>query len=211
MFVYDGKTGEKKSELGSPAHKGTVMAVCWGPDSKQLLSVSADKTSKLWNVESGECETYVGWIAKWLLAWCEPIVPPTLGWRVAVFCTHSKPVANASSLGVSRSFRPQGFDCLCIALRANPCAATPTPAMQTLSMLPSPRPKHGLLPSVFTFGEDVDEQQLGCAWLSSHIMTLSLSGYLNYLDPANPAKPKRIVQVCACPLVLPKRERRVWS
>lgn len=49
--------------------------------------------------------------------------------------------------------------------------------------------------SEFTFGDDVEEQQLGCAWVGDHIITLSLSGHLNYLDMANPSKPKRVVQV----------------
>lgn len=56
--MYDGKTGEKTGELGSPAHKGSVMCVAWSPDGKQLLSVSADKTAKLWNVEANEAQTY---------------------------------------------------------------------------------------------------------------------------------------------------------
>eukprot|EP00127_Corallochytrium_limacisporum_P003952 Clim_evm1s156 gene=Clim_evmTU1s156 len=57
ILKYDGKTGEKTGEIGSPAHKGSVMGLSFSADGKQLLSGSADKTAKIWDVESGECKT----------------------------------------------------------------------------------------------------------------------------------------------------------
>eukprot|EP00123_Amoebidium_parasiticum_P017958 comp24046_c0_seq1/m.43132 comp24046_c0_seq1/g.43132 ORF comp24046_c0_seq1/g.43132 comp24046_c0_seq1/m.43132 type:complete len:600 (-) comp24046_c0_seq1:168-1967(-) len=105
VFLYDGKTGEKKGQIGEPAHKGSVMGLAWSPDSKQLLTASADKTVKLWNIES----------------------PAT-------------------------------------------CATT------------------------FTFGDTVEDQQLGCLWQGDDMLTISLSGFINYLDTANPDKPRRVVQ-----------------
>lgn len=50
-FVHDGKTGDLISELNEPAgkiHKGGVYGISWSPDSKNLMTVSADKTVKLW-------------------------------------------------------------------------------------------------------------------------------------------------------------------
>jgi WD40 repeat protein len=47
--LYDGKTGEKVDEFPA-AHKGGVYSVAWSPDSKMLLSVSADKTAIFWDV-----------------------------------------------------------------------------------------------------------------------------------------------------------------
>ncbi|KNC78405.1 hypothetical protein SARC_09164 [Sphaeroforma arctica JP610] len=50
IFTYDGKSGEKQGEVGSTAHKGSVMCVSWSPDGSELLSVSADRTAKIWKV-----------------------------------------------------------------------------------------------------------------------------------------------------------------
>ncbi|KAF5730320.1 66 kDa stress protein [Tripterygium wilfordii] len=50
-LVYDGKSGEKIGELSSEdAHKGSIYAVSWSGDSKQVLTVSADKTAKVWEI-----------------------------------------------------------------------------------------------------------------------------------------------------------------
>eukprot|EP00794_Sanderia_malayensis_P005444 gene5444-6126_t len=53
-FLYDGKTGElagQMNEAESRIHKGGVYAISWSPDSKELFTVSADKTAKIWDVE----------------------------------------------------------------------------------------------------------------------------------------------------------------
>ncbi|BET01561.1 WD domain, G-beta repeat [Nesidiocoris tenuis] len=52
VFLYDGKTADLVSEVGSPAHKGGVYGVAWKPDGTQLLTASGDKTCKLWDVET---------------------------------------------------------------------------------------------------------------------------------------------------------------
>lgn len=50
-FLYDGKTGEKTGQLGGDAaHGGTIFSCCWSDDGKQLLTCSADKTVKIWDV-----------------------------------------------------------------------------------------------------------------------------------------------------------------
>ena len=54
IILYDGKTGTKLSELSvdENTHKGTVFAAAWSPDSKEILTASADMTCKIWDVQS---------------------------------------------------------------------------------------------------------------------------------------------------------------
>ena len=44
-------------------------------------------------------------------------------------------------------------------------------------------------------GTAVEDQQLGCLWQGPHLLSVSLSGYINYLDVNNPATPLRVVKV----------------
>jgi len=48
--------------------------------------------------------------------------------------------------------------------------------------------------SEFVLGNDVDDQQVSCLWQGNHLLTVSLSGFINYLDVNNPSKPLRIVK-----------------
>lgn len=48
--------------------------------------------------------------------------------------------------------------------------------------------------TTFTFGEELEWQQLGCLWQGATMVSVSLNGYINYLDPSNPARPARIVK-----------------
>ncbi|KAK2154102.1 hypothetical protein LSH36_276g00012 [Paralvinella palmiformis] len=98
-FIYDGKTAEKKGELGDPAHQGGIYALCFSPDSTSVLTVSGDKTAKIWNVTDG------------------------------------------------------------------------TVTVQ------------------FNMGQKVEDMQVGCLWQGEYLLTISLSGYINYLDKNNPDKP----------------------
>ncbi|KAJ1549424.1 WD repeat-containing protein 1 [Cladochytrium tenue] len=52
MFIYDGKTGDKISELtgASDGHTGGILSFSWSPDGKQILSCSGDTTAKIWDV-----------------------------------------------------------------------------------------------------------------------------------------------------------------
>ncbi|KAJ7247874.1 WD40-repeat-containing domain protein [Mycena haematopus] len=52
IFLYDGKTGDTVAEFTDSAHKGSIMACSWSPDSKFLATSSADCTVKLWDVET---------------------------------------------------------------------------------------------------------------------------------------------------------------
>ncbi|TPX34145.1 hypothetical protein SmJEL517_g03113 [Synchytrium microbalum] len=106
VFLYDGKTGDKIAELSSAAnsHTGGIFALSWSPDSKHVLTSSADMTAKLWDVGS-------------------------------------KSVVNTYAFS----------------------------------------------------GSGVDDQQVGNLWQGEHMISLSLSGDLNYLDKSS-SKPLRVVK-----------------
>lgn len=48
--------------------------------------------------------------------------------------------------------------------------------------------------SEFNMGATVDDQQVSCLWQGQHLLSVSLSGFINYLDVNNPAKPIRIIK-----------------
>ncbi|XP_044740597.1 actin-interacting protein 1 [Chrysoperla carnea] len=48
--------------------------------------------------------------------------------------------------------------------------------------------------SEFVMGSTVDDQQVACLWQGPHLLSVSLSGFINYLDVNDPTKPLRIVQ-----------------
>ena len=50
------------------------------------------------------------------------------------------------------------------------------------------------LVSEFIMGADVLDQQVSCLWQGSNILSVSLSGFINYLDENNPAKPRKIIK-----------------
>ncbi|KAJ3219180.1 hypothetical protein HK099_004778 [Clydaea vesicula] len=54
IFLYDGKSGDKVKELSlsKDTHTGGIFSVSWSPDSKNILTHSADTTVKLWDVEA---------------------------------------------------------------------------------------------------------------------------------------------------------------
>ncbi|KAF4802116.1 WD repeat domain 1 [Turdus rufiventris] len=49
--------------------------------------------------------------------------------------------------------------------------------------------------NTFNMGSNVLDQQLGCLWQKDHLLTISLSGYINYLDKNNPNKPLRVIKI----------------
>ncbi|KAL9710209.1 WD40 repeat-like protein [Leucoagaricus gongylophorus] len=57
IFLYNGKTGETVAEVKDNPHKGTIFAVSWSPDNKSFFTSSADKTVKLWDVETRKATT----------------------------------------------------------------------------------------------------------------------------------------------------------
>jgi WD40 repeat protein len=54
ICVFDGKTGEFKKEIAD-AHGGGIYSCSWCSDNKRLLTASADKTCKIWDIDAGTC------------------------------------------------------------------------------------------------------------------------------------------------------------
>ena len=54
IWLYDGKTGEVKSQIGDGEHKGSIFSVSWSKDSKRFVTSSADQTVKIWDAEAGK-------------------------------------------------------------------------------------------------------------------------------------------------------------
>ncbi|XP_016976697.1 actin-interacting protein 1 [Drosophila rhopaloa] len=50
------------------------------------------------------------------------------------------------------------------------------------------------LVSEFVMGTTVDDQQVSCLWQGEHLITVSLSGVITYLNVADPSKPLRVVK-----------------
>uniref|UniRef100_A0A8C5LRC3 WD repeat domain 1 n=1 Tax=Leptobrachium leishanense TaxID=445787 RepID=A0A8C5LRC3_9ANUR len=48
--------------------------------------------------------------------------------------------------------------------------------------------------TTFHIGSDMLDQQLGCLWQKDYLLSVSLSGYINYLDKNNPDRPLRIIK-----------------
>lgn len=44
-------------------------------------------------------------------------------------------------------------------------------------------------------GSEVSDLQQGCLWQNDHLLSVSLSGYINYLDKNNPNRPLRVIKV----------------
>ncbi|KXJ27431.1 WD repeat-containing protein 1-B [Exaiptasia diaphana] len=47
--------------------------------------------------------------------------------------------------------------------------------------------------TTFTFGSELEDMQLGCLWMGEYLLSLSLSGAINYLDKENPSTPSRVL------------------
>ncbi|XP_078588280.1 WD repeat-containing protein 1-B-like [Branchiostoma floridae x Branchiostoma japonicum] len=48
--------------------------------------------------------------------------------------------------------------------------------------------------SEFKMGTAIEDQQLSCLWQGDYLLSVSLNGYINYLDRSNPSTPIRIVK-----------------
>ena len=48
--------------------------------------------------------------------------------------------------------------------------------------------------SEFHLGNDIMDQQVSCLWQGQHVLSVSLSGFINYLDLNNPDKPLKVIK-----------------
>ena len=51
-----------------------------------------------------------------------------------------------------------------------------------------------LMHSEFKMGDQVEDQQVSCLWQGEYLLSVSLSGHINYLDRDNPDRPLRILK-----------------
>lgn len=51
----------------------------------------------------------------------------------------------------------------------------------------------GEVKTTFSFGENLNDQQVGALWIGDYIITVSLSGAINYLSPSSPSKPVKVL------------------
>ena len=54
IWLYDGKSGDVRCQLGEEEHKGSIFSVSWAQDSKRFVTASADQTVKIWDPEAGK-------------------------------------------------------------------------------------------------------------------------------------------------------------
>lgn len=54
IWLYDGKTGEAKGQIGEGVHSGSIFGISWAQDSKKFVTASADQTVRVWDPEAGK-------------------------------------------------------------------------------------------------------------------------------------------------------------
>jgi len=55
LVLYDAKTGDQTASIN--AHDGGIYSLSWSPDSSKLLTASADKTCKIWDIGTQQVVT----------------------------------------------------------------------------------------------------------------------------------------------------------
>lgn len=54
IWLYDGKTGEARGQIGEGVHTGSIFGISWAKDSKSFVTASADQTVRIWDSEAGK-------------------------------------------------------------------------------------------------------------------------------------------------------------
>lgn len=54
IWLYDGKTGEAKGQIGDGVHTGSIFGISWSKDSNKFVTASADQTVRIWDPEAGK-------------------------------------------------------------------------------------------------------------------------------------------------------------
>ncbi|KAF2269111.1 WD40 repeat-like protein [Lojkania enalia] len=54
IWLYDGRTGEAKGQIGEGVHTGSIFGISWAQDSKKFVTASADQTVRIWDPEAGK-------------------------------------------------------------------------------------------------------------------------------------------------------------
>ncbi|KAH7390739.1 WD40-repeat-containing domain protein [Pyrenochaeta sp. MPI-SDFR-AT-0127] len=54
IWLYDGKTGEAKGQIGDGVHAGSIFGISWAQDSRRFVTASADQTVRIWDSEVGK-------------------------------------------------------------------------------------------------------------------------------------------------------------
>ncbi|KAF2819659.1 tricorn protease domain 2-containing protein [Ophiobolus disseminans] len=54
IWLYDGRTGEAKGQIGDGVHTGSIFGISWAQDSKRFVTASADQTVRIWDPEAGK-------------------------------------------------------------------------------------------------------------------------------------------------------------
>lgn len=54
IWLYDGRTGEAKGQIGDGVHTGSIFGISWAQDSKKFVTASADQTVRIWDSEAGK-------------------------------------------------------------------------------------------------------------------------------------------------------------
>ncbi|KAF2743828.1 WD40 repeat-like protein [Sporormia fimetaria CBS 119925] len=54
IWLYDGRTGEPRGQIGEGEHTGSIFGISWAANSKMFATASADQTVRIWDVEAGK-------------------------------------------------------------------------------------------------------------------------------------------------------------